>query len=373
MNPLLLAESIALVALLGMSAFFSMTETAFIGVGRHQVKQAAQTSRRARLVDKMLDDPERILSTVLVGNTIANIGAATLGTVIADQLFTRWSDFIAAVVLTLVVLILCELVPKTIAVQDPLRFAKNLAPGLRLVESILRPVIAAAGGIAKSIVRLFGFRPMGKTPYITSEEIQLLVEAGVQHGDVVQFEQRVIKELFDFTETDVQRVMTSADKVHFLPKEATMAQAADLAARTGRTRILVVDGSFQQILGCVHVRDIVKFPDTQLEKMPVTHSLRAVLMAPADTPADRLLVRMQKEHRLLAVIQDAEGKNLGICTVEDLLEELVGEIHDEFDTAKGAAHGHPGQATSGTHAAVAPAMSSPSRTSAPPSASDKQA
>lgn len=334
MTPLFWIEVAGLAALLVLSGFFSMSETAFIGVNRHQVRQAAQTSRRARLVGQMLGEPERILSTVLVGNTIANIGAATLGTVIAAQLFTRFGDVLAAVAITLLVLIGCELVPKTIAVQDPLRFAKNLAGPLRIVESILKPVIVVATALAKTVVRLFGFRPEGKAPYITSEEIQLLVDAGVEHGDVEHFEQRVIKELFDFTETDVHKVMTPAAKVHFLPKEATMAAAAEMAARTGRTRLLVVDGTFQHILGCVHVRDIVKFPDAQLERLPVTHSLRGVLTASSSTSADRLLVRMQKEHKLLAVIQDDAGQNVGICTVEDLLEELVGEIHDEFDAAK---------------------------------------
>jgi CBS domain containing-hemolysin-like protein len=118
-----------------------------------------------------------------------------------------------------------------------------------------------------------------------------------------------------------------------------LSAAAEMAAKEGRTRILVVDGDFDHVLGCVHVRDLLRFTDLQLDRTPVTTALRGVLVATADLPADRLLVRMQKEHKLLAVIQEADGTNVGICTVEDLLEELVGEIHDEFDAAR-AGHAH---------------------------------
>jgi CBS domain containing-hemolysin-like protein len=98
--------------------------------------------------------------------------------------------------------------------------------------------------------------------------------------------------------------------------------------------VLVADGDFDHVLGCVHGRDLLRFSDLQLDRMPVTMALRGVLFAPADLSADRLLLRMQREHKLLAVIQAPDGRNLGICTVEDLLEELVGEIHDEFDVAR---------------------------------------
>ena len=135
-------ELVVLFALLGVSAFFSISETSFIGVQRLEVRRkAAEGSSRARLVDQMLDKPERILSTVLVGNTIVNIAAAALGTVIAEQLFSSWATVIAAVVVTVAVLVFCELTPKTLAVQNPLRWAMVTARPLLLVEKLLKPVI----------------------------------------------------------------------------------------------------------------------------------------------------------------------------------------------------------------------------------------
>jgi CBS domain containing-hemolysin-like protein len=336
LQPKVAAELVALLALFAASAFFAMSETAFIGVNRIEVRRRAQEgSSRAARVDRMLDAPERILSTVLVGNTIINISAAGLATVIAEGLFTRFHTIIATVAVTLVVLIFCEIAPKTLAVQRPLRYAMRLAPALAFVEILLRPIIVLAEVTGKALMRPFGVKAKGPAPYITPDEIEMLVRLGVESGDVAKFEAKVIQELFDFTETDVHKVMVEREKVHFLPKEATLAAAAELAAKEGRTRILVVDGDFDHVLGCVHGRDLLRFTDLQLDRTPVTVALRGVLFAPADLPADRLLVRMQKEHKLLAVIQDqATGRNLGICTVEDLLEELVGEIHDEFDAAR---------------------------------------
>jgi putative hemolysin len=323
-----------------MSAFFSISETSFIGVSRMEVRRkAAEGSSRARLVDRMLDNPERILSTVLVGNTIVNIAAASLATVVAEQLFSSWATVIAAVAVTVAVLVFCELTPKTLAVQNPLRWALVTARPLLFIEGLLKPVITLSVKVAKGLARLFGVKAKGEAPYITADEINMLVSLGVESGDVAKFEARIIRELFDFTETDVHKIMTPREKVHWLPRESTLAQAAELAAKEGRTRILVADGDFAHILGCVHVRDLLRFTDQQLDRTPVTVALRGVLFAPADLPADRLLVRMQKEHKLLAIIQEADGTNVCTCTVEDLLEELVGEIHDEFDAAR-ASQGH---------------------------------
>src|ERR1041385_3419166 len=331
----IVAELVILVALFALSAFFAVSETAFIGVKRWEVREKAKAgSRRAKLADHMLDDPERILATVLVGNTIVNISAAALGTFIAEQLFTAWSTLIATVTVTVIVLLACEVIPKTFAVQNPLAVVMQVARPLRFTESLLKPAILVSSAIAKAVARPLGVNAKGEAPFVTADEIEMLVRLGVEEGEVEKFEQRVISELFAFTETDVHKVMTPADQVHFLPKEASLSAAAELAARHGRTRILVVDGDFGHVLGCVHVRDLLKYSDLQLDRTPVTQALRAVLFAPAELSADRLLMRMQREHKLLAVIQDAGGDNVGICTVEDLLEELVGEIHDEFDAAR---------------------------------------
>ncbi|MFO1533078.1 MAG: hemolysin family protein [Thermoplasmatota archaeon] len=329
------AELGVLLVLFGVSAFFASSETAFIGVNRVQVRRLSEAGdRKAAAVDAMLDDPERILSTVLVGNTIVNITAAAIATHIAETLAFRFATTIATVLVTLVILVVCELVPKTFAVQHPLPVARAMARPLRLVERILKPVIFTASALARGIVRPFGYKPKGKAPFITTDEIEILVRMGVEEGGVARFEQKVISDVFEFTATGIAKVMTDRAAVHFLRKEARLADAAQMSAKEGRTRILVVDEDFDHVLGCVHSRDLLRLSDLELHRLPVTHLLRRVLFADHDMAADRLLRRMQAEHCLLAVVTGADGANLGIVTAEDLLEELVGEIHDEFDAAR---------------------------------------
>lgn len=331
-----------LLLLLLLSAFFSLSETAMIGVNRIQVRAKADAgSTRARLLDHMLDEPERILSTVLVGNNVVNIGATAFATVVALELFGARGALIATGAMAVLITVMAEILPKTFAVQKPLPIALVVAGPLRVIEMVFKPVIMFLTWLSRGVARLAGAHPEGKVPFITADEIEMLVRMGVEEGEVDKFEQRVISELFQFTEKDVHKVMTPADKVHFLNKDAVLGAAAELAAKEGRTRILVADGNFEHVMGCVHIRDLLRYTDVQLATLPVTHALRSVLFAPHDMPADRLLVRMQREHKLLAVIQGDGGKNIGICTVEDLLEELVGEIHDEFDAArKGHEQGH---------------------------------
>ncbi|MHB8633470.1 MAG: hemolysin family protein [Thermoplasmatota archaeon] len=334
----LIVEGAFLLVLFGASAFFSLSETALIGVRRWQVRQLAEAgSARAKAVDRMLNDPERILSTVLVGNTIVNISAAALGTVIGAQVFPQFHTLLATVAVTIVILILCELVPKTLAVQNALAFSLRTARPLAIVEALMGPVISLAGGAAKLILRPLGIKPLRKAPYITSDEIEMLVRVGVEQGEVERFEQRVISDLFDFTETMVRRVMTPADGVAHVPATATLKDAVEIANRTGRTRLPITDGDFDHVLGFVHVKDLLRFGSGEGGQRPVRSLLRGCMTVSADMGADRVLQQMQREHRMLAVVQD-HGHNVGLVTAEDLVEELVGELHDEFDAmrARGA-------------------------------------
>ena len=331
--------SLGLLGLFSASAFFSMSETSFIAADRLQIRRLAEGgNRRAQRVDRMLDDPERILSTVLVGNNVVNIASAGLATYVADQLLADWATLVATIFVTIIVLIGCELVPKTLAVQNANAIAMRLARPLGLFETILRPVIATADATARGIVRLLGRKAERKASYITPDEIEILVRMGVEQGKVDKFEQKVISDLFEFTETPVERIMTPAAKVHFLPRSATLAEATRMAAKEARARILVADGDFDHVLGFVHIKDLLHYADDELERLPVTLALRHTMSVPHDVMASQLLGQMQREHRSVAVVTDAHGTNVGILTADDLVEELVGEIHDEFDAQRKGHH-----------------------------------
>ncbi|HLF15926.1 MAG TPA: hemolysin family protein [Candidatus Thermoplasmatota archaeon] len=332
--PLWIAAAV-LLGFMAASAFFSLSETAFIGVPRLQVRRLREAGdARAALVDRMLDEPERVLSTVLIGNNLVNIGATAFATVVAVGIFGSRGALIAAGGMAVLIILVSELLPKTFAVQKPLPLALAIARPLRIVEGVLKPLVVSGVWLTRVLTRPFGIRADRTAPFITTDEIEILVRTGVEEGHMKRFEHKVISGLFEFTGTDVQTLMTPRKRVHFLPKSALLRDAVEMAVQHNRTRILVVDGDFDHVLGFVHVKDLMRHSDRELAERPVTAVLRACLLAPHDLRADRLLRRMQREHKQLAVIQGPDGHNLGIATVEDLLEQLVGEMHDEFDAAR---------------------------------------
>lgn len=331
-DHLTLLQLAALVGLLFLSAFFSMSETAIISTDRAVVRHLAEDGNaRARRLQGLLEHPEGILTTVLVGNNIVNIAASVLSSLVFLQLLGTIGPAVAVGVMTFLVLVFAEITPKTFAVRHAQGIALSIAGVLRVVQVVLRPLEWIFTMLARALLFMFGVRGTDPLPVVTQAHIEALVRMGVDEGEVEQFEERVISELFDFTETDVGRVITPAELVQHLPKTATLLQALELCGRTGLSRIPITDGDFDHVLGFVHAKDLLRFSDAQLHAEPVTDVLRSVLYTTHDTPADKVLVRMQREHKLMAVVQDADGHNLGIATVEDLLEELVGEIHDEFD------------------------------------------
>ncbi len=338
----------ALLALLGLSGFFAMSETALVSTDRFELAhRMEQGDRRAKRLEGVLEDPERLLTTILLGNNLVNIGATALATSVALQLFDSYAVAISTGAMTFIVLVFTEITPKSIAVRRALPVALAVSGPLKVIEAILWPFVQLLAFIAKGLLILVGVRAQERTSFVTQAQIEGLVRMGAQEGEVEAFEEQVISEVFEFTETDVEEVMTPVEKVHYVTKEATLREALELSARTGHSRLPVVDGAFDQVLGFVHVKDLLKFTDEELGTEPVTDVLRAVLFVRHDAHSDKVLVRMQREHKVMAIIQDDEGRNVGIATAEDLLEELVGEITDEFDAAGARRAGAPGASPQG--------------------------
>ncbi len=319
--------------LLALSAFFSMSETALVGANRLEIRHLRDAGdARAKRLEGLLEHPEKLLTTILLGNNLVNIAATALATVMAVARFGQNAGVaVATIGMTIVVLIFAEITPKSLAVRRALPLALAIGAPLSVVQSVLYPFVIILTTVSRGILALVGIKSDANAPFITQAQIESLVRMGAQEGEVERFEERVITEVFDFTETDVHLIMTSRDKVRFVEKSFSMRKALELSARTGHSRMPVVDGSFDHVLGFVHVKDLLRFTDQELEDEPVTDVLRGVLFVQHDTPSHEVLVRMQREHKLMAIIQSDDGHNIGIATAEDLLEELVGEITDEFD------------------------------------------
>lgn len=312
-----------------------MSETALVSADKFKVRRRMEDGqKKAGIIHRLLENPDRVLSTVLVGNNLVNIAAASLATYLAIDIWGPKGAVIATFGLTVIVLIFAEITPKTLAVDRPVRTSMLVARPLRFFHIVLAPFATVLTAFTRLLLLPFKLDP--KTgPYITQDEIEHLVKVGAEEGEVEAFEQKVIEEVFDFTETDVHRVITPREDVVYVDKEAKLTEALHAVADSGHSRILVVDGGFDHVMGFVHAKDLLKYSDKELTEVGVTDSLRSVLFAHHETHSDRLLARMQRERKLMAVVQNEEGRNLGIATVEDLVEELIGEIRDEFDEVDG--------------------------------------
>ncbi len=322
-----------MVGLIVLSGFFSMSETALVGSDRLEIRNRVDNGdKRAKRLESMLEHPERLLTTILLGNNLVNIAATALATVMATTRYGETTGVaVATVGMTVVVLIFAEITPKSMAVRKSLPIALVIGGPLRVIQLVLYPFVVLLTNVARGLMALVGVKGDTTAPFITQAQIESLVRMGADEGEVERFEERVITEVFDFTETDIHLIMTPADRVRYIDKNASMREALDLSAKSGHSRLPVVDGDFDHVLGFVHVKDLLRYTDQELIAEPVTDVLRGVLFAQHDAPSHDVLVRMQREHKLMCIVQSEDGNNIGIATAEDLLEELVGEITDEFD------------------------------------------
>lgn len=327
----LVVQSASLAVLLALSAFFSMSETALISTDRVKLRSSVEKGDKpAALVTELLDQPERILTTVLIGNNIVNIAAASLATVIAIRLWGSAGAAIATGALTFLILVFAEITPKTFAVRNALRLSRVVARPLQIIDRVLRPVVYLLTAVATLLLRPFGIKHL-ETSQVTQEDIEMMVRVGHEEGEIEQFEKEVISELLDFTEDRVIDVVTPRHRVVTVGHDATLDQALEVIRASGHSRIPVVEGDFDTVLGFIHAKDLLRFSDTELTNRSVQNIIRPVLTVEPGMPPHEAFVQMQRERKLLAVVRDEKGRNAGIATVEDLLEELVGEIHDEFD------------------------------------------
>jgi putative hemolysin len=321
--------------------FFAGAEIALVSLRDSQIKQLGQRNKRGARVAKLAEDPNRFLSAVQIGVTLmgflsAAFGGATLANKLAP-LLERWglspaiANAVALVVITLIIsyfsLVLGELAPKRLALQRAERVALVVAPTLDRVAMVSRPAIWLLGKSTDLVVRLFGGDPRAQREQITEEELRDIV-AG--HETLGRDEQRLINEVFQAGERQIREVMLPRTEVDFLDASLPVFRAARLVANHPHSRYPVVRGSQDDVLGFVHVRDILS-PDIAGRSVRVGEIARDVKMLPASKRVLAALNEMRREGHHMAIVIDEYGGTAGIVTLEDLVEELVGDIRDEYD------------------------------------------
>lgn len=325
--------SLALLFLL--SAFFSGSETAYLAVSRAKVKKLAKEGdRRAKTLLYLIEHPNRVLVTILVGNNLVNITAAALATSLAISAFGSKGVGIATGIVTLVVLLFGEITPKSFSATNAERVALFVARPIYLLMKLMSPLVLLLSKFAKLLVRSFGGE-VRLGPFITEEELKMLVEVGEELGAIEKEEKEMISGIFEFGETDVKEIMVPRIDMKCIQAEESIEAARKLILETGHSRIPVYEGSIDNIIGILYAKDLLRYLNSRVKKpKSLREIVRPAYFVPETKKLDDLLREFQQNRVHVAIVVDEYGGTAGMVTLEDILEEIVGEIKDEYDLAE---------------------------------------
>ncbi len=332
MDPLLL---IGLGILLLLSAFFSGSETALTSLGKIKIKNLIKKHpSKAKALTSWLENPSRLLTTILVGNNVVNIAAATLATVIILRLFRQLTlakaAGISTLVMALLVLIVGEVTPKTYARQHAERLTLKSIGSLILLSTLLSPLIRALTFISKAITNLLGLRMVKQSPLITEDEIKTLISVGEEEGVLEEEEKEMIHSIFEFGDTEVGKIMVPKDYIVFTESKAALDEMIKLSVEVGFSRIPVCEDGIDKVIGIFYVKDLLKLWGEE-GKGELSDFIREPYFVQEKALVSELLRQFQHRRIHMAIVQNGEKRTVGLITMEDVIEEIVGEIEDEYD------------------------------------------
>ena len=310
-----------------LSAYFSATETAFSSASTTRLKTLAEKGNaNAALACRLLEQYDRLLSTILIGNNIVNIATASIGTVLFVHHYGDAGATISTVVVTVVVLIFGEISPKSIAKDCAERFAMFSAPILRVLIWVLLPLNLLFSLWKRLLAKAFRLNGESK---MSQEELLMLVDEVQQGGSIDKSEGELLRNAIEFSEQQAKDILIHRVDLAALPVTASREETAALFTNTKYSRLLVYQDSIDHILGTIHRKDF--YVGCGVTGKPIAELLSPTIFAPENEPISLLLKKMQQGKTHVAVVVDEYGGTCGIVTMEDILEELVGEIWDEHE------------------------------------------
>jgi len=335
--------SVVLLTLL--TAFFTLAKTALVTVRHAWLHRAIAEGEtpEGRQVQGLIHEPARIFATVQVGIVLSSFGAAgvsaaVLGPIVGHQLVRWhlphpvWTGAILAILgSALFNITIGELIPYSYAQRHPERAARAVAGPLRVSMILFSGLAGIALGISNLLVHPFGLNASFGAPLITEEELQTLLEAGARSGAIEEGEKEIIQNVISFGDTDVRHVMTPRIDMRALDVTQDIDTMVALILESGHSRIPVYEGNVDTIVGIVHAKDLLPMLAAGARDVTLRQVARTPLLVPENKRVDELLEEFRRSHTQLAIVQDEYGGTAGLVTIEDLLEELVGEIKDEYD------------------------------------------
>lgn len=330
MDPSDIFQLISLVVLLALSAFFSSSETALTTCNKIRIRALADDgNKRAARVLAITELQGKMLSAILIGNNIVNISASSIATVLATKLFGSAGAGIATGILTILVLIFGEISPKTMATLKAEKIALSVAPIISVLMTVLTPVIIAINFLANGFLRLIGVNPNQKEAAITEEELRTLVDVSHEEGVIEQDEKKMINNVVDFGDARAKDIMIPRADMSMVEVGVSYTELIEMFRAERFTRFPVYEDDRDNVIGIINMKDLLLVSEP--ERFHIRDYMRKASYTYESKQLSELLSEMRENFVNIIIVLNEYGGAEGLITMEDLLEEIVGEIRDEYD------------------------------------------
>jgi putative hemolysin len=328
-------QIISLVILLIISAFFSASETALMSLSKIRLRHMADSETKgADLINKLLKNPSKLLGAILVGNNISNIGASALATSLAINYFEDYgiatATAIATAVMTVLVLIFAEITPKSLAAQNSEKICLKVARPISVITFVLNPIITVLIYITNAIIKILGGEIDKVKPFITEEELKTMVSVSHEEGVLEGEEKQMIYNVFEFGDSQAKDVMTPRTDMIVANINSTYQELINIFREEQFSRLPIYEETVDNIIGVLYIKDLIFFEDGK-EEFSIEKHMRVPYFTYEFKSTVDLFADMRAKRVPIAILLDEYGGTSGIVTIEDLVEEIVGDLEDEYD------------------------------------------
>lgn len=330
MSSIIYIQIIGLIILIILSSFFSASETALMSISKIRVRHMVEENiKGANRVKELTDNPSSLLASILVGNNVVNIASSSLATVLAINLIGSRGVAISTIIMTIVVLIFGEITPKTLASQNSEQISLRVASPIFIISKMLKPVVIITTTISKFFIKLLGGKSDSNKPFITEDELKTMVDVSEEEGILKSEEKDMIHNVFQFGDLYAKDVMVQRVDIIALDIEESLDKIISVIKEEGFSRIPIYSNTIDNIVGILNVKDIIFMEDTK--GFSLKNYMREITYTYEFRKVTELFKDMNKNRQHMVVVLDEYGGTVGIVTIEDLIEEIVGDISDEYD------------------------------------------
>ncbi|SHJ79398.1 hemolysin family protein [Paramaledivibacter caminithermalis] len=326
-----------LIVLLSLSGLFSGAETSLSSINLIGIKRLKKKGiKEAEILERLLNNASKMLATILIGNNIVNIAATAIATELTLKIFTgKQATFLVTVIMTILILIFGEITPKTYSAYNPEKIAMKLGRPLEILSIIFNPILIVLNKITRIIIRSLGGSISNTRTTVSEEEIKTLVDVGEEAGIIEKQERDMIESIFEIGDIKVTEVMVPRIDIVYLQEDDSFENAIKRVIQYGYSRIPIIGKSIDNIVGIIYAKDLLScYLKNSKEEFDLKSLIRPAYYVPQSKKAIDLLTEMQLHKVHISIVLDEYGGTLGLVTIEDILEEIVGDILDEYDDEK---------------------------------------